>query len=203
MNIALDSKFKPKEAYAEKPRTELIDGKILKMASPRTEHGDVSGRILRSFFEYFEDKECRVFFEQDIHLDDRNIFKPDIAVICDLSILRDGKILGSPDLVVEVLSLSTQKNDRGRKKETYARHGVREYWLVDIRNFTVEIYLPINSIFFLHESYIILSKYELETLTAEELKEFPLKFNSVIFDDMQLDLRDVFKYILQQDERSD
>lgn len=46
----------------------------------------------------------------------------------------------APDLVVEVLSKSTENNDRGVKFKDYAAHGVREYWLVDPRRHTVEQY---------------------------------------------------------------
>ena len=46
--------------------------------------------------------------------------------------LRTGKnIRGAPDLVVEILSPSTFCNGRGYMQDLYARHGVKEYWLVD------------------------------------------------------------------------
>ena len=45
-----------------------------------------------------------------------------------------------PDLVVEVLSPSTQANDRGVKFDDYERSGVREYWLVDPEHGAVEMY---------------------------------------------------------------
>ena len=38
---------------------------------------------------------------------------------------------GAPDLVVEILSPSTAHRDRGIKLDSYARHGVRQYWIVD------------------------------------------------------------------------
>ncbi len=49
-------------------------------------------------------------------------------------------VRGIPDLVVEVLSPSTEKMDRGLKMETYARHGIGEYWIVDIPQTGIEIY---------------------------------------------------------------
>jgi Uma2 family endonuclease len=47
----------------------------------------------------------------------------------------------APDLVVEVLSDSTEAIDRGVKFEDYALHGVAEYWLVDPEQESVEQYL--------------------------------------------------------------
>ncbi|MEL7159605.1 MAG: Uma2 family endonuclease [Bacteroidota bacterium] len=45
-----------------------------------------------------------------------------------------------PDLVVEVLSKSTQGRDRGEKKDAYEADGVREYWIVDPKARTLELY---------------------------------------------------------------
>lgn len=46
----------------------------------------------------------------------------------------------APDLVVEVLSPSTEERDRGIKFEDYAAHGVGEYWLIDPDVETIEQY---------------------------------------------------------------
>ncbi len=46
----------------------------------------------------------------------------------------------APDLIVEVLSSSTEEQDRVLKFEDYAAHGVSEYWLVDPATQTVEQY---------------------------------------------------------------
>ena len=48
------------------------------------------------------------------------------------------KIFPPPDLVVEILSPSTERNDRTIKLQDYARHGVGEYWIVDADERTVE-----------------------------------------------------------------
>ena len=196
MNIALDSKVISREIYLSERRSEKIDGKIIQMASPNTDHNGVLHAILGEFFKFFDNRDCRVFSETDVHLSEKNSFRPDICVVCDKSIIKNKKIMGAPDLVVEILSASTAKYDRGRKMEIYGESGVREYWIVDINNMLVEIYLPRENIFFFHYGYVILSPYTLEDMTEEEIARYPLKFNSVIFDDMQLDLRDIFKYIL-------
>lgn len=47
-------------------------------------------------------------------------------------------LLGALDLVVEVLSPSTAKHDRDAKFRTYQQHGVREYWIVDPAQQTLE-----------------------------------------------------------------
>jgi Uma2 family endonuclease len=50
-----------------------------------------------------------------------------------------------PDLIVEVLSPSTENHDRGIKFEDYALHGVVEYWIVDTVAETVELYRLVGS----------------------------------------------------------
>jgi len=47
------------------------------------------------------------------------------------TVLSEEEIRGAPDLVVEILSPATAERDRTYKKTLYARHGVREYWIVD------------------------------------------------------------------------
>ena len=47
---------------------------------------------------------------------------------------------GTPDLIIEVVSAVTAERDRGIKRERYALHGVPEYWVVDPKLRTVEIY---------------------------------------------------------------
>jgi Uma2 family endonuclease len=69
----------------------------------------------------------------DAQLDDANVYQPDVWWIAasHSDRLVDGRLVGAPDLAVEVLSPSTQHFDRGVKLRAYERNGCRELWLVD------------------------------------------------------------------------
>jgi len=70
------------------------------------------------------------------------IREPDIVFMSADHADRIGEdFWGVPDLVVEVLSKSTMKTDRGEKFLEYAQAGVLEYWLVDLEEPTVEVYV--------------------------------------------------------------
>jgi Uma2 family endonuclease len=77
----------------------------------------------------------------DVVLGEAAAFQPDLVFIREQNreIISD-VVHGSPDLVAEVLSASTEKRDRGPKMETYARYGIEEYWLVDLGKQVIEIY---------------------------------------------------------------
>lgn len=61
------------------------------------------------------------------------VVQPDILFIAKdrLDLIAETNISGAPDLMVEVLSVSSMHRDRIEKKRIYAEFGVREYWLVD------------------------------------------------------------------------
>ena len=59
------------------------------------------------------------------------VFEPDIVVVCDKTKLDDDICHGAPDLIVEILSPSTERTDRVIKFRKYQEAGVREYWILD------------------------------------------------------------------------
>jgi len=86
---------------------------------------------------------CR--FPLDVVLgegDEREVVQPDILFISKEreKIIAEEEIRGAPDLVIEVTSPATEDRDRHYKKTLYARHGVKEYWIVDPDGKTVEVY---------------------------------------------------------------
>ena len=123
-------------------REEIIDGKAVMMAPAKLNHIRVSRNIARFFGNYLEGKTCEVFGDGALlYLSKENQFIPDAMVVCDPSKLKDDGVYGPPDLVVEVLSPSTAKNDRGKKKEIYEKHGIKEYWIISVLERSVEVYL--------------------------------------------------------------
>jgi len=79
----------------------------------------------------------------DIILSDTEVRQPDIVMIhlSRMSIISNRGIHGAPDLVVEVTSEHSRRRDKVRKRVVYAQYGVREYWIVDLSNFTLEQYI--------------------------------------------------------------
>ena len=123
-------------------RAEIIDGEVFLMApAPSRGHQEVSGEVFRQLANYLEGKRCKVYhapfdvrlFEKDGDAleDVDTVVEPDIVVVCDHSKLDDRGCKGAPDMVVEILSPSTQRHDRLVKLGLYQRAGVREYWMVD------------------------------------------------------------------------
>jgi Uma2 family endonuclease len=51
----------------------------------------------------------------------------------------DDVLVRAPELVVEILSPSTMADDRHRKRKLYERFGVKEYWLIDPKNQSIEV----------------------------------------------------------------
>ena len=78
----------------------------------------------------------------DVILDDTTIVVPDVVFISKsrAAIMTARAIEGAPDLIVEVLSESTARHDRGVKMKLYARYGVDRYWIVDPDDRTLEIF---------------------------------------------------------------
>lgn len=135
------------EDYLKTPedkRYELIEGELLMTPSPVPYHQWISknmGYEIEKFIR--ENKLGKVFYAPcDVRLDDENVLQPDILFISGerLGIIGEKNIQGAPDLVIEVLSESTAYRDLVKKKRLYASFGVKEYWVVDPNEKTVEIY---------------------------------------------------------------
>ena len=131
-----------------KEKIELIKGKIIAMSpAPARRHQDIAQNINRILDNFFYKKPCKVYFSPfDVRLyspskDITTVVQPDLCVICDLSKLDDKGCLGSPDLVVEIVSPGNSKKEMGIKFDLYEEFGVREYWIVNPSEETMLIYV--------------------------------------------------------------
>ena len=135
------TKAKGKFTYADYAKTpegagyELLNGELIMAPSPNMAHQRVALRMSGQFYAYLENHDLGEVYiaPTDVYLTDTDVAQPDILYFSkERSHIRTTKnVRGAPDLVVEILSLSTSANDWGYKKDLYERHGVREYWLVD------------------------------------------------------------------------
>ncbi|MDE5699662.1 MAG: Uma2 family endonuclease [Lachnospiraceae bacterium] len=135
----------------EEERIEIIDGEVFPMAAPSSIHQEISMEISRQFANYLEGKPCKVYaapfdvrlFEKDGDAleDVDTVIEPDISVVRDKSRIDVRGCKGAPDLVVEILSPSSLRRDRIVKLHLYQRAGVREYWIADPENRTVQVFL--------------------------------------------------------------
>lgn len=178
----------------EKRREEVIDGEVVMMSPrPAFNHNRVSSNIFRIFDNHLMGKKCIAIADgTDLFLDEDNRFVPDFMVVCDPDKIKHNGIHGVPDLVAEVLSPGTARNDRGKKKDAYEKRGVREYWLVDPVSKSIEQYLQDNGQFALHDVYTHYPDYMLEDMTEEERAAVVTHFQCSLFDDLDLFLEDIF-----------
>jgi Uma2 family endonuclease len=122
-------------------RWELFDGEAYMSPSPSRRHQELLIRLVLAF-EGARGKGDKVFFAPlDVVLSPGTVHQPDLILVLERNrdVLKD-VIRGAPDLVVEILSPSFEERDRVMKMETYARHGVGEYWIVDDEARRLEVY---------------------------------------------------------------
>lgn len=135
------------EEFFGQPETnlpiQLIDGEVITLDSPTTNHQTVVLLTAIVLTKKTETVGGHVFIAPlDVQFDDYNVPQPDVMWVAPNSQchIADKRLIGAPDLIVEVLSLSTAKSDRIEKFHLYERHGVREYWIADPRDALIEIW---------------------------------------------------------------
>lgn len=145
--VLADEKRRRREFYAqidENDKAEFINGEVIMHSPVRLRH-NVSGKHLLVLMDAFVTTRGLgyVGYEKIMVSLTRNDYEPDICYFGPAkaaTFTLDQMRFPAPDLVVEVISKSTEHNDRGVKFEDYAAHGVQEYWIVDPDAETLEQY---------------------------------------------------------------
>jgi len=125
-------------------RYELVDGDLFLTPAPTPNHQQIAGELFARLREFVEGQRLGrvVIAPCDVVLSRYDVVQPDVFFVRAerLSIIGEKNIQGAPDLVIEVLSPSTEERDRQMKAKLYARSGVRELWIVDPAAKTIELY---------------------------------------------------------------
>jgi Uma2 family endonuclease len=135
---------------------ELINGEIMRKQAPKPLHQQIAWRLTSAIDKFLSEKPIgKGFFAPiDVYFDDYNNAQPDLIFIANersfIIDLHEG-IMGAPDLIVEIISPSSVKQDRFDKKEMYEKFAVKEYWIIDPRNETLEIYVFKDNVYKLHQ----------------------------------------------------
>lgn len=128
----------------DETRCEIVGGELLMTPSPELDHQEVSRNLEFAMWQYVKEKALgKVFYAPvDVILDEENVVQPDIVFVSEANakILHKKGIMGSPDLVVEILSPTSIHRDRHQKRELYQRFAVPEYWIVDPSYRAIEVF---------------------------------------------------------------
>jgi Uma2 family endonuclease len=123
---------------------ELVRGQLVMSPAPTPRHQIIQANL---FFELSrvvrEGNRGRVVGPPlDVRLDDATVLQPDLVYLAAAHTDRIGEhaIEGPPDLVAEILSPATAHRDLTEKKRLYETHEVREYWVIDPDQRTVEVF---------------------------------------------------------------
>jgi Uma2 family endonuclease len=135
------------EDYAAIPedghRYEVINGVLCMSPAPNLGHQGSVGRFNYYLLTHVEFVGLgRVFISPvDVELSYKNVVQPDALVVLNehLNRLRKTRIIGAPDLIVEIASPSTARHDQHAKLDAYASAGVSEYWVVNPETQTIKV----------------------------------------------------------------
>lgn len=131
---------------SETKRYELLEGELVMVPSPTERHQRIARNLLVILWQFVRERGLGQVYNAPLDVvlgvgEEREVAQPDILFISKerAEIIAEEEIRGAPDLVVEVLSEATRERDRAYKRTLYARHGVKEYWLVDPETKIIEV----------------------------------------------------------------
>lgn len=124
---------------------EFVDGLVIAMAGGSPEHARLAGGLARLLGNATADRPCAVF-SSDLRVriveTNRSTY-PDLTIVCDRreTAPDDDDAIVNPTVIVEVLSDSTESDDRGEKFAHYRRlASLREYVLVAQKSQRIEVF---------------------------------------------------------------
>lgn len=139
------------EEMSEGQKVEFINGKVILQTPAKWRHTKVVRNLLTLLDTYASKHSLGYAGQEKVLIAlTRNDYEPDIVYFGPekaQSLTPDQMKFPAPDLIVEVLSPSTEEIDRGIKFVDYAAHAVAEYWIVDPKAEMIEQYVLENEIY--------------------------------------------------------
>ncbi len=124
-------------------RYEVVDGVLLMAPAPNPMHQSISGRLYLYLYQNVESSDLgKVFYAPlDVQLATNTIVQPDLLVLLNANLgkITKSRVVGAPDLVIEIASPGTAAYDRLSKFQAYAKAGVEEYWIVNPERRSIEV----------------------------------------------------------------
>jgi Uma2 family endonuclease len=125
-------------------RYELFEGDLIVSPAPTTMHQRIVFRlslVIGNFVQMHQLGEV-LSAPCDIQFSGETVVEPDLLFVARdrASIVKEDYVQGAPDLIVEVISPTSEERDRGYKFKIYAEQGVKEYWLADYRKRVLQIF---------------------------------------------------------------
>lgn len=123
---------------------ELLNGELVVSPTPIPHHQDAVGNTFVLLKQIAKTVGGKAYVAPlEIYFDDDNVPQPDVMWIAptNLQVIGEKRLEGAPDLIVEVLSPGTAKNDKETKFRLYEKYGVCEYWIVDPVHQLVDVWV--------------------------------------------------------------
>ncbi|MBM9502404.1 Uma2 family endonuclease [Leptospira sp. 201903071] len=141
------TEFKTDKDLAKLPEgtlAELLDGEIFMVPAPIPEHQRISGELHFYLMQFVRKNQNGITLASpiDVLLDEYNVVQPDLIFIAKerSSIIQRTRVEGAPDWVAEILSEGNAYHDLKTKKKLYEKHGVKEYWILDPMERSIEVF---------------------------------------------------------------
>jgi Uma2 family endonuclease len=131
------------ERFDEAERYEIYDGKLISMSPfPSFYHQELVLKLARLVSTFLDTHPLGrlALAPLDVIFSDDNTAQPDLLFIANenAGIIKT-RVFGAPDLAAEIISPSSITRDRYEKLEQYARFGVKECWIIDPANRSIEV----------------------------------------------------------------
>ncbi len=143
------AEYLKQEALSE-TKQEYYNGEIFAMACAKKNHNLIVSNLIISIGNQIKNSPCVVYpSDMKVMIDEYNYYTyPDVSIVCGKSIFLNTSedTLINPGVIIEVLSESTEKYDRGKKFEAYRKiPSLQEYVLVASEYKQIDVYTKVDN----------------------------------------------------------